>query len=70
MAVKQGGKNRKYGRNKKFCDAYKASHTREKNKIIRLTKHCERLPSDAAAAAKLESLKNISGMREVARKNR
>lgn len=37
-----GGKNRKYGRNAKWCDAYKVSGTREKNKARKLARHIKR----------------------------
>ncbi len=42
MAKAAGGKNRKYGRNQKWCDAYKARQQREKNKITKLMKHFKR----------------------------
>ncbi len=51
---KSGGKkNRKYSRNKVWCQAYRARGQREKNKAVRLRKHIARHPSDRCAAAAL-----------------
>ncbi len=42
-------KNRKHGRNKKYCEAYRNAHRREVNKIKRLRKHLKKFPEDANA---------------------
>ena len=34
-----GKKNRKFGRNKKFCTKYRANNTRGKNKVRKLVRH-------------------------------
>lgn len=51
---KSGGKkNRKYGRNKVWCQAYRARGQREKNMVLRLRKHTAHHPPDRCAAAAL-----------------
>lgn len=42
-------KNRKHGRNKIWCTAYKNSGQREKNKVVRLKRHLARNPNDRNA---------------------
>ena len=64
LASKKGTKNkakkqRKFDRNKKFCEVYARDHTREKNKIKKLEKHLKRFPDDAAAVKSLETLRGI-----------
>jgi hypothetical protein len=44
------------GRNKRYCDAYRANATGEKNTIRRLRKRVEQHPNDAKAAARLKEL--------------
>jgi hypothetical protein len=44
-------KNRKYGRNKKWCASYRAACRRERNRARRIKRHCRRYPNDQAAAA-------------------
>jgi hypothetical protein len=41
-----GKKNRKVGRNAKWCERYRLSRRREHNKLRRLAKHLERHPGD------------------------
>lgn len=57
-----GKKNRKHGRNQKWCDRYRATGQREKNKAKRLIKHLKVHPSDRVALHTLEGL----GRREAA----
>lgn len=47
--AKGGKKNRKIGRNKKWCEAYRNRGQREKNKCIRIRKHLARFPNDPTA---------------------
>jgi hypothetical protein len=49
-----GRKNRKWGRNKAFCEAYRRENRREKNKALRLKKHIVRQPNDTVGAAAFE----------------
>jgi len=57
MAKKQnirgGKKNRKHGRNKVWCQAYRARGQREKNKAVRLYKHFARHSIDRCAGTAL-----------------
>lgn len=46
-ARRKGKKNRKHGRNKKWCEAYRLRGQREKNKAKRLAKHRKAHPNDA-----------------------
>lgn len=57
MADRKQNKNRKYGRNKKWCEQYKLFGTRELNKAKRLRTHCKRFPLDMKALAALKKLK-------------
>ena len=51
MASKKiaGGKNRKHGRNKIWCDAYRKRGQREKNKAKKVLKHLAQHPNDNVA---------------------
>lgn len=40
---KSGKKNRKYGRNKAWCEAYRLRRQRERNKIAKLLRHIARV---------------------------
>lgn len=40
--AKGGKKNRKYGRNKKWCERYRAEGRREKNKAAKQARHRKR----------------------------
>ena len=39
-------KNRKYDRNRKWCEAYRKAGTRERNKVRRIKAHLKRHPND------------------------
>lgn len=39
-------KNRKIGRNAKWCQRYRAMHQRERNKVLRLRRHLASFPND------------------------
>ena len=51
-----GRKNRKYGRNKKFCERYTIENTRIRNKRVKLKRHLRRQPNDKQAATALQNL--------------
>ena len=57
IKAKGGKKNRKFGRNKTWCERYRAEHRREKAKFRKITAHLTQHPEDAAAA---ESLKRYA----------
>lgn len=40
---KKGKKNRKHGRNKKFCERYRLEGRREKNKARKAIRHAKRM---------------------------
>jgi hypothetical protein len=44
--AKGSKKNRKVGRAKARCQDYRLRRQRERNKVIRLTKHVQRQPND------------------------
>lgn len=48
-ARRGGKKNRKWGRNKKFCERYRAEGRREINKAARLARHLKHHPNDLQA---------------------
>lgn len=50
---------KKAGQHAVYCKAYKASKRREKNKVIKLTRHLKQEPNDAAALATLEKYQKI-----------
>lgn len=52
-----GGKNRKYGRNSKWCDLYRVHSIRDKNKVIKLLNHLRRHPEDDKARGTLRGLR-------------
>lgn len=52
--AKGGRKNRKVGRSKTVCQAYRSSHRREHNKAKRLRKHLLKCPNDACGRVALE----------------
>lgn len=52
-----GGGNRKKGRNLASCASYKARHTREKNKVKKITKHLKKHPLDLESKKVLDQLK-------------
>lgn len=53
---KGGKKNRKYTRNLKCCERYRAMGVRIINKIKKLKRHMKRLPNDKQAAKCLKLL--------------
>ncbi len=53
---KGGKKNRKHGRNKKWCEAYRRAGTRERNKRIKLKRRIKRFPNDKGAKRALALL--------------
>ena len=58
LAKPRGGKkNRKWGRNKVTCQAYRMAGRREKNKRAKLLKHLQKFPDDKGAKAALANLK-------------
>lgn len=52
----RGKKNRKYGRNKKWCEGYRRRGQREKNLRLRLERRLRRNPHDRGAIRALERL--------------
>ena len=52
---KQGGGNRKHGRNQKDCTAYTAMGTRERNKQRKIRRHIKRNPKDTDAMNRLRA---------------
>lgn len=57
MAAGGGKKNRKVGKNRIWCLAYKNSGRREKNKARRLRSHLKRFPADKVAETALGGLR-------------
>lgn len=47
---KGGKKNRKFGRNKKWCAKYTLENRKAKNKAIRKVRHLKKHPNDKQAA--------------------
>lgn len=45
-AYKRGKKNRKHGRNKRWCELYRQRGQRELNKARRQARHAKRHPND------------------------
>ena len=43
---KKGKKNRKHGRNRKFCERYRAENRRERNKRKKQIRHLKKHPND------------------------
>jgi hypothetical protein len=56
IKAKGGKKNRKYGRNKKWCEAYRKVGTRLINKRKKLKRRIKRFPNDKGARAALAAL--------------
>jgi hypothetical protein len=59
MADKKQGKNKKYGNNKVWCQVYRATDRRMKNKLLKVERHVRRFPEDSQAFNKLRSLKGV-----------
>lgn len=57
IKAKGGKKNRKVGRNAKYCERYRAEGRWLKNKLRRLRSHLKRQPNDRQALKALEAAK-------------
>jgi hypothetical protein len=57
--AKGGKKNRKVGRNAKWCERYRLSNRRERNKLKRLNKHLARHPGDGCGTAAADRCRAI-----------
>lgn len=58
---KKGKKNRKHGRNKKKCEAYRKAQKHEKSHIRRLKKHAVSHPKDSQAKQALKKYVSALG---------
>lgn len=62
MAQKQvgannaGGKSKKKGRNKVWCDLYRKRGQREKNKRVKIQRHIKKFPNDLQAQKALKGV--------------
>lgn len=56
---KKGKKNRKHGRNQKFCEAYARSHRAERNQLKALRRHLKHNPGDLKALNRVKELEAI-----------
>lgn len=54
---KDGKRGRKFGRNKSWCNAYRASCRRLINQKRNLRRHIKRYPNDLAAQVALDRIK-------------
>lgn len=54
--TKSGGGARKYGRNRKWCEAYRSRGQREVNKAAKLERHLKFQPNDRQAKRVLNAL--------------
>jgi hypothetical protein len=61
--AKRTKKQRKYGRNAKYCTWYAATHQREKNRLKRLLKHIKRHVADLCALQAVQVCKTVLGLR-------
>lgn len=59
--AKSSKKRRKYGRNASYCQHYKNSNRRERNKVVKLTKHLAIFSNDYVAKNALAACKKILG---------
>jgi len=64
--AKGGKKNRKVGRNARWCAGYRARNQRERNKVARLKRHLRCQPADRCAKDALARLYTALGMRAAA----
>ena len=64
-ARRGGKKNRKHGRNKKFCERYLKEGRRETNKVRKLVRHTKKFPNDQEAVRLLEKGRPLSYSRGV-----
>lgn len=60
-----GKKNRKHGRNKKFCERYFKEGRRESNKGRKLIRHIKKFPNDQEAVRVLDEGRSLSYSRGV-----
>jgi hypothetical protein len=62
MPQHKGGKkgNKKYGRNKKWCEAYRLRGQREINQARRLDRHLVLYPDDLCAVKRLGELPELA----------
>lgn len=58
--AKGGKKNRKVGRNKKWCESYRARHQREKNKVVKLDRHIQTHPADNCALVRRDAMRRLA----------
>lgn len=56
-STKKGKKNRKYGRNGAYCQMYRLTNKRERNKLKKLKKHLEKFPDDKQAQKVIKDLR-------------
>lgn len=54
ISRKKGKKNRKWKRNKSFCERYFREGRQERNRKRRILRHLKRFPNDYAARAALD----------------
>ena len=64
--AKKGKKTRKFGRNARWCVAYRARNQRERNKVTRLRRHLNRFSKDRCANDALVRYREFLGMRVAA----
>jgi len=55
-AQKRGGSSKKIGRDKKYCEAYRARARREENKEKKIKRHLKKYPEDNVARMALDSI--------------
>lgn len=53
---KQGGKNKKYGRMEKWCQAYRAGNQELRNRLRRMRRHLRNNPGDNTNLAHYKEL--------------
>jgi hypothetical protein len=59
MADKKQGKNKKYGNNKVWCQVYRATGKRERNKLLKMQRHLRHYPADNQCTNRLRSLTGV-----------
>ena len=59
MAAKASKKQRKWDRNRLFCQGYRNRNQREKNKVRRLNRHLKAFPSDYVASRAVEVCRKL-----------
>ncbi len=64
MPEHKGGKTqRKYGRNRPWCRAYRLRNQRERNKLRKLRRHLLKFPGDDCAIYCTEKIRTTLGTR-------